>query len=50
MGLNKELTEKVERLKHISLFQQVAEDEQVISDIAGLFKTVSYTKGHDVIR
>jgi CRP-like cAMP-binding protein len=50
MNLNREITDKVERLKNISLFQQVAEDDTVITDIARLFKTVSYPKGHNVIR
>lgn len=50
MGLSRELKEKVDRLKKISLFHKIAEDEHVITDIARLFKIVSYPKGHDVIR
>lgn len=49
MGTNQDSVEKIEILKKISLFKHIAGDPSAMEHIARLFKTVSYTKGNDVI-
>jgi CRP-like cAMP-binding protein len=47
--MDREAAEKVERLKRITLFKQIAGDNTAMEEIAGLFRTVTLPKGHRAI-
>ncbi len=49
MSSTQEIEEKIESLKKITLFKDVANDPSAIKVIADLFETVSYTTGNTVI-
>lgn len=47
--MKKDIAEKVDRLKHISLFQSIAENDKAMEEIAALLETVTYKQGDNVI-
>ncbi len=49
MSTGHELQEKIADLKKISLFKDIAEDAAAMENVAGLFNTVSFAKGTDVL-
>lgn len=47
---SRELEERIERLKNISLFKDIAGDNDAIEQIASLFEKVTYNKGSSVVK
>lgn len=49
MATDNDVHEKIERLKKISLFKEVADNKEAMEEIACLFKTAAYSSGDTVI-
>jgi CRP-like cAMP-binding protein len=47
--MNTEMRERIERLRNVSLFRRIADDEAAMVEVAGLFRTVTVPAGGNVI-